>query len=98
MPDDTHYDIFISYARADGRVHADRLEKALTEAGFTTWRDVRNIDPALDFTADIETGIEQSSIVVVCVTEDSRRVRQLCTPCRSNSRCCLASRYSTAFR
>ena len=34
--------IFISYARADGREYAAKLESALQTAGFKTWRDTRS--------------------------------------------------------
>ena len=65
--------IFISYAREDGREHAARLEKALSQYGFTAWRDVRHIDPTQDYTAELEQAIEAASYVVICVTPDVRR-------------------------
>jgi len=71
MEDTKH--IFISYSRRDGEQHAVLLETKLQEAGFKTWRDVRGIDPDKDFTAEIETAIEDASHVLVCVTPDSKR-------------------------
>jgi len=65
--------IFISYSRRDGNTQAEHLERELQAKGFRVWRDVRDIDPAKDFTADIERGIEESAQVVVCVTPDSKR-------------------------
>lgn len=65
--------IFISYSRQDGQSSAEKLEDELRALGFAVWRDVRNIDPAHDFTADIEHGIEAASHVVVCITSDSLR-------------------------
>jgi hypothetical protein len=65
--------VFISYARADGSEHALGLERALRIEGFTTWRDVRNIDLSADFTSEIENAIKSSLAVVLCVTPDTSR-------------------------
>jgi len=65
--------IFISYARKDGAPAALRLEDFLSREGFTTWRDKRDIDPAQDFTAEIEKAIEAASFVVTCITPDVKR-------------------------
>ena len=62
------HEVFISYARIDGTDVAARLDKALRERGYTTWRDVRSIDPFKDFSAEIEVGIRDAKFVVVCVT------------------------------
>ena len=53
--------VFISYSRRDGNEIAGDLETALRDHGFGVWRDVRNIDPAQDFTADIERGIDSGT-------------------------------------
>ncbi|MCD4687568.1 MAG: toll/interleukin-1 receptor domain-containing protein [Anaerolineae bacterium] len=69
MPDtDCQYDVFISYARVDGRDLAARLDEDLQRAGYTTWRDTRNIDPYQDFSAEIEMAIQASRYVVTCIT------------------------------
>lgn len=60
--------LFISYARSDGREHAERLYQELTRRGFEAWRDERDLDPYLDFSVEIEKGIRQASHVVVCLT------------------------------
>lgn len=65
--------VFISYSRKDGNDYAEKLQTQLESAGFTVWRDTRNINPAQDFTAEIEIGIEQADIVAVCVTPDIKR-------------------------
>src|SRR6266849_4997423 len=65
--------IFISYSRKDGRNYAEELENQLQAIGFRTWRDIRNIDPAQDFTSEIEIGIESATYVAVCITPDSKR-------------------------
>ena len=48
-------------------------KSALQAAGFTTWRDTRNLDPHQDFTAEIEQGISDAEQVVVCLTPDIKR-------------------------
>src|SRR5262245_22310348 len=68
-----HGHIFISYARQDGREVASRLDSDLQKFGFHTWRDTRDIDPAQDFSAEIENGIEKAACVALCVTPDSKR-------------------------
>ncbi len=35
---------FISYSRTDGESLAARLDRALSERGYRTWRDTREID------------------------------------------------------
>ncbi|MBZ0318967.1 MAG: TIR domain-containing protein [Anaerolineae bacterium] len=62
------YDVFISYARADGRDEADRLYQEFDGAGLKAWRDERSIDPYQDFSGEIEIAIEKSQYVVVCLT------------------------------
>ena len=62
------YDVFISYARADGRDEADRLYQEFDGAGLKAWRDERSLDPYQDFSGEIEIAIEKSKHVVVCLT------------------------------
>lgn len=70
---DAQEPVFISYARADGWQHARELERALRLEGFTTWRDVRDVDLSADFTSEIEDAIRSSLAVVLCVTPDIGR-------------------------
>jgi TIR domain/HEAT repeats/NACHT domain len=65
--------IFLSYARTDGGDAVAHLEEELGRRGYPTWRDTRSIDPTADFTAQIETAIDQCSHIVVCVTPDVKR-------------------------
>jgi DNA polymerase III delta prime subunit len=65
--------LFISYARKDGAVNAERIDRTLADAGFTTWRDTRGIDPTVDFTAEIEKAIESATYVIACITPDVKR-------------------------
>lgn len=67
------YDAFLSYARADLE-YAERLDNTLQACGLKVWRDVRDIDPALDFTAEIEMAIKASRAVVVSLTKDIERI------------------------
>jgi hypothetical protein len=65
--------VFISYARQDGLTHAEKLETALTARRYPTWRDKRGIDPARDFTAEIERALKDASHVVAYITPDVAR-------------------------
>jgi hypothetical protein len=47
---------------------AARLDRDLQAAGYSTWRDVRSIDPYQDFSGEIEAGIRSAEFVVVCST------------------------------
>lgn len=67
------HDAFISYSRSDGIHYAERLDAELSTHGIVSWRDVRDIDPSQDFTAELERAIEASSVVIVCVTPEVRR-------------------------
>lgn len=69
---DILYDVFISYARKDANMGAAPLDAALKQR-CRVWRDLRDIDPAQDFTAEIEKAIKASRRVVVCVTPDVER-------------------------
>jgi hypothetical protein len=71
MPDPLN--VFISYARQDGREYAARLDTDLRAAGFRTWRDTRDIDPNQDFSAELEEAISNSTHVVCCITPDTVR-------------------------
>lgn len=65
--------VFISYARQDGLPYAEKLESALAARRYPTWRDKRGIDPARDFTAEIERALKGASHVVACITPDVTR-------------------------
>jgi hypothetical protein len=68
------YDVFISYSRRQpDREHAEWLDNSLKNEKIALWRDIREIDPFADFTAEIEEGIEKSRLVAVCITPDIKR-------------------------
>jgi hypothetical protein len=50
------------------------LDRDLVANEVTTWRDQRQLNPDLDFTAELETAIEESGKVICCVTPDVRRI------------------------
>jgi formylglycine-generating enzyme required for sulfatase activity len=64
--------VFISYARKDGSEESLRLYEDLKPRGIDTWRDNR-IDPAVDFTGEIEAAIDEATHVAVIVTPDLKR-------------------------
>ncbi|MFZ4829120.1 MAG: toll/interleukin-1 receptor domain-containing protein, partial [Phototrophicaceae bacterium] len=64
--------IFISYARVDGADYSLRLYNQLKAEGIAVWRD-QHINPEVDFSAEIEEAIEQSSHVAVIITPDVKR-------------------------
>jgi|GEM_PF-986014 len=66
--------VFLSYSRNDGDDHVSVLEQKIPQScGLNVWRDIRGIDPAQDFGAELEKAIEGASHVVVCLTEDTKR-------------------------
>jgi HEAT repeat protein len=64
------YNVFISYARADGRDLANRLYMALQDNGLRPWRDGRNLNLGRDYTIEIERAIRAADYVVVLLTSD----------------------------
>jgi hypothetical protein len=66
--------IFISYARADGSIHAADLQSRLEARGYPCWRDTRDLNRTQDFTVEIEKEIEDNARhVVVCLTHIDAR-------------------------
>ena len=93
--------IYISYARQDGAVQATRLEVALGQRGFKTWRDTRGIPPQQDFTVVIEKAIEAADYVVICITPNTQspslfalREIPICPALRKTNRTCALCRHS----
>jgi HEAT repeat protein len=64
------YDVFISYARADGRDLAERLYLALQDRRLRPWRDERDLNPYQDFSVGIERAIRAARYVVVLLTPE----------------------------
>jgi len=61
MPE--HYDVFLSYARAD-LPGVELLEAALRARGLRVWRDERDIDNFTSITGAIELGVARSKALV----------------------------------
>lgn len=68
--------IFISYARKD-ELLARRLHTHLQAQKFTVWMDVFNISPGDDWNAEIDRGLQRSNIIVVLLTPDSVKSKQV---------------------
>jgi hypothetical protein len=65
--------VFMSYSRKDGSVHANELQKYLTNLNIRTWRDEKNLNPYSGLGYEIEQAIENCSHIVICVTQDTKR-------------------------
>lgn len=65
--------IFISYARADGTLHADRIFEILTRSRFDVFLDRFHIPPGGDFIERIEDEIVDKSMVIVVETQAAAR-------------------------
>lgn len=63
-------DVFISYSRRD-KPFVERLVQTLTAAGQDVWVDFADIPYATDWWAEIQSGIEASSVVVFVISPDS---------------------------
>lgn len=65
--------IFLSYAREDRRF-AEKLARVLEGAGHSVWWD-RRLDGGEEFSAEIETALGQSDVVVVAWSKESVKSR-----------------------
>jgi len=72
------YDVFVSYARADGSEMALRIVNALERRGKQVWFDTEDIPPAVTFTPEIQTGIDGSDAFAIVVTERSMSPSSVC--------------------
>ena len=59
--------VFISYAREDGRAFAERLHAQLQNSD-KVWFDERSLAPGVDWDDEIASGIERCDVVLVVVT------------------------------
>jgi hypothetical protein len=69
MPDAK--DIFISYARSDGRDIARRLRDELSAHGFDIWQDVVSMEGGEDWRKQIDKAIESVRTMVLILTPGS---------------------------
>ena len=64
--------IFISYASPDA-AFVDRLDQQLTDAGYETWRDRKDLMPGDPLASTIAKGIDEASVQIVVMSETSVR-------------------------
>ncbi|MEM9009190.1 MAG: toll/interleukin-1 receptor domain-containing protein, partial [Cyanobacteria bacterium P01_F01_bin.86] len=60
--------IFLSYARADGKVAATRLRSELERAGFQVWRDIEDMQGGQAWKEQLRQNIRTADTVVVLLT------------------------------
>ena len=63
--------IFISYGRKHSLSFAEKLHKHLSDSGFSTWFDLEDIPPGVDFREHINVGIEQADNFVFIISPHS---------------------------
>ncbi|MBZ0280696.1 MAG: TIR domain-containing protein [Anaerolineae bacterium] len=63
--------IFISYARKDGRELALRLQADLQNAGLSAWLDTNEIDGGASWSSDIEQAIEDCDVTLTLLSRAS---------------------------
>jgi hypothetical protein len=62
MPPSEPLRVFISYARKDGAVLAQRLQASLQENGFDAWLDTQRILGGATWTTDIEHALDEAEL------------------------------------
>ena len=70
--------IFIGYAPADGKEHAQRLHAALLEAGLRPWLDVRHTPPDCAPDAAREEALRECAAVLLILTPGSADAENAC--------------------
>jgi WD40 repeat protein len=64
-------DAFISYTRQQGRALADDIQRLLSDAGLSAWRDRTHMRGGEDFRRQIEQAIGESRYLVMVLTPDA---------------------------
>ena len=77
MPPSEPSRVFISYARKDGAMLAQRLQKDLKEQGFDAWLDTQRITGGAIWTTDIEHALDEAEFVLALMTSGSY-VSEIC--------------------
>ncbi len=65
------FDVFISYARGDGKTLASQLCQHLAQRNFKSWFDQNDIPPAVDWRNQISDGIEKAHNLLFIITPKS---------------------------
>jgi hypothetical protein len=68
--------IFISYSHKDD-AFALKLATQLSQAGAYIWMDVRNIPAGMNWSSEIQKGLEQSELMIVILSPDSMQSQQV---------------------
>src|SRR5918998_1572202 len=63
------YDIFISYARRDGKGYALKLKEQLTSLDFSCFLDYEELPPGNSLNSTLRRALKRSAAVVVLGTE-----------------------------
>ncbi|MBI1765307.1 MAG: SUMF1/EgtB/PvdO family nonheme iron enzyme [Acidobacteria bacterium] len=69
MADQFNYDVFLSHSSKDKPLVRPLAER-LRADGLRVWFDERDINPGSHWQSKIEEGLEQSRVLVVCVSEN----------------------------
>lgn len=82
LPDDKHWDVFISYSRKDGEI-AKKVYEALTNVGLNAWYDKNNLAGRGEkFMNAIHNAIKKSSIFVPILSNTITSQREEIHPYR----------------
>ena len=70
MPDEFHYDVFLSHSSKDKTVVRPLAER-LRKDGLKVWFDEWEIKPGHSIPAKIEEGLEHSRVLVLCMSANA---------------------------
>lgn len=71
MPSSGPLRVFISYARRDGAVLAQRLQSDLTKEGFDAWLDTQRISGGIVWSTEIEHEIDTRQVTIALLSPGS---------------------------
>lgn len=63
--------VFLSYSSRDKKVVRELSKRLINEGWIDTWQDEKNLLPGQDWRVKIEEAVENSDIVIVCLSENS---------------------------
>lgn len=72
------HDVFISYARLDGRAFALRLTESLARRQKEVWLDRQALLPAIEFSSELRLAIDAADALLIVVTERSMSAESVC--------------------
>jgi|SRR6516162_867403 len=77
MPSSEPSRVFISQARKDGALFAQRLQSDLAKVGFDAWLDTHHIAGGTSWTKEIEVALDEAEYVLALLTRGSY-VSEIC--------------------